>query len=313
MALDEFSLIQRYFSGHDAGEGVLLGIGDDAALLQLPADESLVVTTDMLVAGRHFSESTAPFDIGWKSLAVNLSDLAAMGATPRWVTLALSLPSVDESWLAAFADGFFALARSADVALVGGDTTRGPLTISVTAMGSVPVGKALRRVGARAGDGIYVSGVPGEAALALQQVLTGLVCAPVLRARLDRPVPRVELGQALRGIASAALDVSDGLAQDLGHVLKRSGVGAELYLEALPQSADLARLADKERWALQLGGGDDYELCFTVPAEREAQVAALSDHLLLSRIGQVTEGSGIRYFHEGRSVVLDISGFNHFP
>lgn len=314
MALDEFGLIRRYFTRADRQllAGVRLGIGDDAALLDLPPGESLVVTTDTLVAGRHFPHDALPFDIGWKALAVNLSDLAAMAATPAGVTLAITLPSADEAWLAAFADGFFALADAHGVPLIGGDTTRGPLSITVTALGSVPPAQALRRDGAQPGDLIYVSGTLGDGGLglALAQGRLHDVHLPPLHqahalARLHRPTPRLALGLALRGIASAALDVSDGLVQDLGHLLKASGrvqpLGATLTLEQLPLSPAMQYLAG-EGDALQLqvldwalAAGDDYELLFTVPVARQKQVEALGHELELplTQVGVVSAEAGV--------------------
>ncbi|HSX59735.1 MAG TPA: thiamine-phosphate kinase [Tahibacter sp.] len=306
-----------------ARDDVALGIGDDAALLQPRDGEELAVSMDTLVAGVHFPPGTAPFDIGWKALAVNLSDLAAMGAEPAWAMLALTLPSIDADWLAGFCDGFGALAREHRVALVGGDTTRGPLAITVTVHGFVPRGAALRRDGARAGDRIFVSGHPGDAAAGLACVLGAtLPRAPsgddreYLLQRLNRPVPRVSLGLALRGIAGAAIDVSDGLSQDLGHIGARSGLGAILRADRLPVSAPLARVGDVEqllRW--QLAGGDDYELCCAVPPERIAQARAAADRcgIAFTEIGTFDHGSGVRVVAaDGSEIAAPRGGWEHF-
>ena len=307
----EFDLIERIRARAIARDGVLLGIGDDAALLQVPAGHELVVTADTLNAGVHFPADAPPADIGWKALAVNLSDLASMGARPAWCTLSLSLPGDDTAWLDAFLDGFLGLADTHAVALVGGDTTRGPLSIAVTAMGWVEAGAALRRDGARPGDDVWVTGTLGDAAAAL--VLGGYVPIPLdgvampvveagnaaaLRARLARPAPRVAVGRALAGLAHACVDVSDGLLADLGHICRRSGVGAEIELARLPASPALrAAFADDElRAALQAAGGDDYELCFSAStAAREAVARALEQAGTTgTRIGRITDGDGVR-------------------
>ena len=307
----EFDLIERIRVRAMAREGVLLGIGDDAAVLCVPAGHELVVTADTLNAGVHFPLDAAPADIGWKALAVNLSDLASMGARPAWCTLSLSLPADDPAWLDGFLDGFLELADAHAVALVGGDTTRGPLSIAVTAMGWVEAGAALRRDGARIGNEVWVTGTLGDAAAAL--VLGGHVLLPldgaampvveagnaaVLRARLARPTPRVVVGRALAGLAHACVDVSDGLLADLGHICGRSGVGAEIELARLPASPALrAAYADDElRAALQAAGGDDYELCFSAStAAREAVARALEQAGTTgTRIGRITDGDGVR-------------------
>jgi thiamine-monophosphate kinase len=318
----EFGLIARIDQRARSRADVVLGIGDDSAILRVAPGQQLVVTTDTLVAGRHFPRTTAPRDIGWKSLAVNLSDLAAMGAAPAWVTLALTLPRADSDWVDAYIGGFQALARRHDVALVGGDTTRGPLSITVTAHGLVPRGTALRRDGARAGDAIYVSGSLGDAAAGLRVARGGLSGAPpasarTLRTRLDRPEPRVALGLALRGTASAAIDVSDGLAQDLGHVLHASGVGGVLEVDALPTSRALRTAVPSHatRRRLQLAGGDDYELCFTVPAARAGRLAAIARRLRLplTRIGTVLRTPGLALLDgRARPVRLSRTGYEHF-
>ena len=307
----EFDLIERIRARAIARDGVLLGIGDDAALLKVPAGHELVVTADTLNAGVHFPADAPPADIGWKALAVNLSDLASMGARPAWCTLSLSLPGDDTAWLDAFLDGFLGLADTHAVALVGGDTTRGPLSIAVTAMGWVEAGAALRRDGARPGDDVWVTGTLGDAAAAL--VLGGYVPIPLdgvampvveagnaaaLRARLARPAPRVAVGRALAGLAHACVDVSDGLLADLGHICRRSGVGAEIELARLPASPALrAAYADDElRAALQAAGGDDYELCFSAStAAREAVARALEQAGTTgTRICRIPDGDGVR-------------------
>jgi thiamine-monophosphate kinase len=259
-------------------EDVHLGIGDDAALLAVPVGQALVVSTDTLVAGVHFPSQTHAYDIGWKALAVNLSDLAAMGATPAWATLALTLPAADARWVGEFADGFSTLAREYKLALVGGDTTQGPLCITVTIHGLAPEGTALLRGGARVGDEVFVTGTLGDAAAGLRCLDRSdvdanrlLAAAPGTREalieRLNRPAPRVAQGQLLRGWATACIDVSDGLLADLRHVCAASGVGADIDADELPASPALLALFDRDaRRSLQLAGGDDYELCFTASA-----------------------------------------------
>lgn len=301
---------------------VVLGIGDDAALLQPRAGCELAVSMDTLIAGVHLPADATAFDIGWKALAVNLSDLAAMGAEPAWATLALTLPSADATWLADFCDGFVELARSYGLALVGGDTTRGALSLSVTVHGFVPAGQALRRDAARAGDRIFVSGSLGDAAAGLACLLGGAPLQPVaadrdyLLQRLNRPSPRVALGCALRGIAAAAIDVSDGLLQDLGHIAARSGMAAVVRSDRLPQSAALARQGDAaQRLRWQLSGGDDYELCFTVAPERAAEVRELGAALgvVVGEIGWIEAGSGVQVRNaDGAVTALPRGGWEHF-
>jgi thiamine-monophosphate kinase len=313
----EFTLIDRIKSRATRRDDVVLGIGDDAALLRVPAGELLVASVDTLVAGRHFPDDTAPADLGWKALAVNLSDLAAMGATPAWCTLALTLPSADADWLDAFLDGFLELAALHDIAIVGGDTTSGPLAITVGIHGFVPEGQALRRSGARVGDDVWVTGTLGDAAGGLKQLQARGLQSAKLRHRLDRPTPRVAAGLALRGLARAAIDVSDGLAADLGHVLAASGVGAELELGRLPTSVPLAEqfAEERERWPLQLGGGDDYELCFVASAANALaieQALAASD-TYATVVGRIVEGSGLSLrTPEGEAYCLATAGFDHF-
>jgi thiamine-monophosphate kinase len=287
-------------------------VGDDCALLRPDAGLELAVTTDMLVEGRHFLPGADPAALGHKALAVNLSDLAAMGAAPRWALLAISLPRVDEAWLAAFSAGFFALAERHGVDLVGGDTTRSQLiTIAVTAMGEVPAGLALFRAGAKPGDDIWVSGELGGAALAL-------VHPEIEEAaqRLHRPEPRVELGERLRGLAHAAIDVSDGLAGDLQHVLARSGVAATVNYAQVPRAAAFRQLKNPElEKDCVLSGGDDYELLFTAAADRRADLEALSRELRipLARIGSIARGEpNLTVLDESGRPLAHRGGFDHF-
>lgn len=312
--MDEFELIRRHFATlAPQGEGVVLGVGDDCALLSVPAGHELAVTTDTLVAGRHFPMETAPADIGWKSLAVNLSDLAAMGAAPHAFTLALTMPEADSAWLEAFADGLGALARASAIPLVGGDTTRGPLSITITAMGLVPAGRALRRSAARAGDIVCVTGTLGDAALALREWQAGRTAPRALRSRLDRPEPRLATGRALRDIAHAAIDLSDGLAGDLGHILAASGVGATIEAARLPSSAAFDELAQPgERLALQAGGGDDYELCVCLPARRFETARRQAD-VPLTVVGRIENAPGLRFVDaNGATIEVPPDGFRHF-
>lgn len=288
----EFSLIAKYFTHRT--RHTLLGVGDDAALIRPRLGQVLAISVDMLVEGRHFFKKADPEALGHKTLAVNLSDLAAMGATPRWATLALALPKADERWLAAFSRGFMRLARAHDVDLIGGDTTRGPLNLCVQIMGEVPAGKALRRDGARVGDDVWVSGTLGDAALAVaarnkKLTVSQQQLATVSR-RLDRPTPRVALGAALRDIASSAIDISDGLLADLGHICERSGVCAEINVDALPVSRVLRSLrATPAGEQFLLAGGDDYELCFTAPPSRRKAVlrAGLRAGVPVTRVGEI--------------------------
>lgn len=293
--MPEFDLIARIHARAATRGDVMLGIGDDAAILRVPPGRDLVVAMDTLNNGVHFPEDTAPADIGWKALAVNLSDLAAMAATPAWCTLSLSLPQPDAAWVDGFLDGFLALAAQHGVALVGGDTTRGPLSVCVTAHGLVEPRGALRRSGARAGDDVWVTGTLGDAAAALSQWQAGDAIDPALRARLDRPTPRVAAGRALAGIASACIDVSDGLLADLGHVCRASRVGAQLDVDALPASDALRGAFDRDSVrALQSAGGDDYELCFTAPktARLAVESALQSCDVPGTRIGRIIADAG---------------------
>lgn len=317
----EFELIDRHFRSLAEGNGVVLGVGDDTAILDCTPGHQLLVTVDTMVEGVHFLPDVPAVDLGYKSLAVNLSDIAAMGGVPRWATLALTLPGRDDVWLAAYAQGLREACREHEVALVGGDTTRGPLTISIQLLGEVPAGEALRRDGARSGDSIYVTGTLGDAALGLacvqgRQVLDAGARHHVLE-RLQRPRPRVALGGDLRGMASAAIDVSDGLLADLGHVLEASGVGAAIELEQLPLSTVLRDELDVGNvdWNLPLSGGDDYELLFTAsPGHDEAlQALAIEHQCPISCIGRVTGDATLRIFDSrGEPWVPAIRGYDHF-
>jgi thiamine-monophosphate kinase len=318
--MGEFELIARYFER--PAQRQPLGVGDDCALLQPAPGMQLAVSSDMLVEGRHFLSTVDPALLGHKALAVNLSDLAACGARPLAFTLALSLPQADERWLAPFARGLFALADAHGCELVGGDTTRGPLNICITVFGEVPAGQALLRSGARAGDDVWVSGHAGDARLALE-VFRGALTLPApafdaARRRMEQPTPRVALGQALRGIASAAIDISDGLAGDLGHVLQRSGVGARIDTEAALTllQTDAQALPDAQlRLQAVLAGGDDYELLFTAPASARAavQAAGHASGTRLTRIGSVEAESGLRLVDgAGRALQQRFASFDHF-
>lgn len=314
----EFDLIRRYFTR--PARSAALGVGDDCALLGPKPGMVLAVTTDMLLAGRHFLPDADARKLGHKALAVNLSDLAAMGADPCWALLAIALPEPDEAWLAAFADGFYALAGRYGVDLVGGDTNKGPLAIAITAIGEVPQGLALRRDGARPGDDVWVSGATGEAALALAHLqgrarLEGAALDACL-ARLHTPEPRVELGGRLRGVASGAIDVSDGLLADLGHVAEASRVGAEVSLHDVPRASALAACRD-ETLARQclLSGGDDYELVFTAAPDRRAEIAGLAGELglALTRIGRIVAGApAVRLLDAAGATVPAPRGWDHF-
>ena len=329
--MGEFELIRRHFqrAGQVARPSVTLGIGDDCALLQPHPGFQLAVSTDMLVEGQHFFADVEPQALGHKALAVNLSDLAAMGARPLGFTLALALPHADEDWLAAFARGLFALADAHACPLVGGDTTRGPLNICITVMGEVRPGLAMQRSQAQVGDDIYLTGRTGEARLALE-LMRGtdwalLACGPhalhqhpELRERLERPTPRLALGTLLAVLGSAihaAIDLSDGLAGDLGHILTASGVGAELALAALPVAPTLQRLPMPHRLDCLLNGGDDYELLFTAaPIARAAvEAAALASHTPLQRIGRISAAPGLRVLDaSGHPIAVSAPGFDHF-
>jgi thiamine-monophosphate kinase len=337
--MGEFELIERFFMRPERKAAraavTVLGIGDDCALLQPAPGTQIAISTDMLVEGRHFLSTTDPVTLGHKALAVNLSDLAACGAKPLAFTLALSLPQADVAWLESFSRGLFILADAQECELIGGDTTRGPLNICITVFGEVPVvngrSQALLRSGAKAGDDIYVSGTLGDARLALEVFRgTASVSAEVFalaRLRLEQPTPRVALGLALRGVATSAIDISDGFLGDLGHVLKASGVGATIqtevainlmaaYLRSSRDNASFAVEFPKEtRLGYVLAGGDDYELAFTAaPAQREAvQAAADASHTHVSRIGRIEPDAGLRLINaQGRVVPYTWAAFDHF-
>ncbi|CAH0439599.1 thiamine-phosphate kinase [Ralstonia pseudosolanacearum] len=315
--LSEFGLIRRYFTR--PARHATLGVGDDCALLGPRPGHELAISTDMLVAGRHFFADAEPRALGHKALAVNLSDLAAMGAEPRAFTLAMALPAADPAWLGPFADGLLALADAFHCELIGGDTTRGPLTLSLTVFGDVPADLALRRDAARPDDHLWVSGTVGDARLALGALRGEWPLAPEALARvqprMDAPTPRVALGLALRGIARAALDVSDGLLGDLGHILAQSQVGATVEVDRVPRSATLAQEPPARQLQCMLAGGDDYELCFTAPAGvREAVLAAgQRAGVPVTRIGRIDAEPGLRLIDaHGKPVAFSQAGFDHF-
>lgn len=317
MALSEFELIARFFTPRTVQRSsTILGVGDDCALLRPEPGVDLALTVDTLVEGVHFLAGTDPEGLGHKALAVNLSDLAASGARPAWVTLALTLPDAEESWLSAFARGFLVLAERYGVDLVGGDTTHGPLSVTVQALGVVQANKALRRSGAKIGDSIYVTGDLGRAGLGLKILLGQTdIAAQEAVARLERPEPRVEAGQALPGLANACIDVSDGLSADLGHILKASGIGATLEWSHLPLSASVQSYVDTTGdWAMPLRAGDDYELCFTVSPAREDELKAhLQDfRCTCTRIGRIEPATGLRLQKDSHVFDLATRGYQHF-
>ncbi len=318
--MSEFDVIRQYFTR--APQHSELGVGDDAALIRVSPNMELAISADMLVSGTHFFAEADPYQLGWKALAVNLSDMAAMGAQPKWATLAIALPNIDHAWLAEFSRGLFACADTFGVDLIGGDTTRGPLTISVQIMGEVPNGLAIKRSGAQLGDQIWLSGPLGHAALALAHLQARIKLDADTFARcasaLHTPQPRVALGLALRGIATSAIDISDGLAADLGHVLNASNLGAKLHLTQLPQASHwpmASQLEPAEQLKLLLAGGDDYELCFSASAvdhERISQLG-LSLGLPLLCVGEMVAERGL-VVHGLAGEPLDIqeAGFDHF-
>jgi thiamine-monophosphate kinase len=313
----EFSLIQQYFNRVPTQAD--LGIGDDAALFKVKDGNQLAVSTDMLVAGTHFFEDCEPYYIGWKSLAVNVSDMAAMGAKPKWATLAIALPDVNETWLAEFSRGFFACAEAYSVDLIGGDTTHGSLNISVTIMGEVEAGKALVRSGAKADDDIWVSGVIGNAALGLQSLLRNIDLTESEQTAclqdLYMPQPRVSLGLALSGLATSCIDISDGLLADLSHILNASKLGADIYLDkvtCLPSMKHRLKEAIVEQAVLT--GGDDYELCFTAHAKNRAVINAISTQLglQLTHIGKTNDAPSLNVYYESQPLHLNKFGYDHF-
>lgn len=326
--MTEFEIIRRYFAEHGVRrDDVVIGIGDDGAVTRLPPDRDLVTVVDTLVVGVHFPAETLPEDVGYKALAVNLSDVAAMGAVPAWATLALTLPQADDAWLSAFARGYFELAEQFNVQLIGGDTTRGPLTITVQVQGSISKGQAVRRSGAQPGDIIYVTGTVGDAGLALrawqEKLPLPIPHGAYLSARLHRPTPRCAEGAALRGVATAMIDISDGLAADLGHILDASGVGATLNLQEIPLSESFAAVTaawheaftGSERLRLALTAGDDYELCFTVPEARREQLEKIFSEFSCGcrAIGVIEEARGLRLRqHDGALLRLTHEGYDHF-
>ncbi len=337
--MSEFDLIHQYFTR--ATHHTNLGVGDDAALVTIANNMELAISADMLVAGTHFFADADPYQLGWKSLAVNLSDMAAMGASPKWATLAIALPEVNQPWLTEFSRGFFTCAEAFNVDLIGGDTTRGPLTISIQIMGEVPTGQAIKRSGAKLDDEIWLSGHLGDAALALAHMQGNLTLAldaiTSCAKALHTPQPRVALGLSLRGIANSAIDISDGLLADLGHILERSNAGAAIYLANIPHSAPLGIELLKEAsdsksnigvrskngptsynkniLSMLLAGGDDYELCFTAPAEQHAEIIQLSEslNLPLSCIGCITNDAQLTVHGFNNEIIdLEEAGFDHF-
>ena len=322
MPISEFELIKQYFDDSTAQKqraDLVLGIGDDGAIISPRPDHDLIIAVDTLVAGVHFLSEANPYDIGFRSLAVNLSDLAAMGAEPAWFTLALTLPGADEEWLKEFSRGLFELARSYQLPLIGGDTTRGPLTISIQVLGYVPSAQALCRDGAKVGDLIYVTGSLGDAAggLRLLQNKESSLQDDYLQTRFLRPQARLKFGQCLRGLAHAAIDISDGLLADIGHITKRSGVGARVELARLPLSVQLKAVFGSERAIeMALSGGDDYELCFCVAPTQADKVAELAKQLglAITCIGCVEAEPGIRLYNaQGEPVDSALAaGYQHF-
>lgn len=319
--MSEFNIIKTYFTTQTEHRAdVRIGTGDDAAIVLPPPGHELAITTDTLIAGVHFPESTSAADIGFKSLAVNLSDLAAMGATPAWVTMALTLPNEDKTWLQAFSDGFYTLANRHNVQLIGGDLTRGALSITVQAIGFIPPHQAILRSQAKPGDLIYVTGTIGDAGLGLRFLQQHLSLKPeyqhAVLERLYRPEPRIATGEHLRTLASAAIDISDGLAADLGHILEQSQVGAILNIDQLPLSEALTHtLSPEAAIELALTGGDDYELCFTVPAQQQTklhqQLSALACRFTC--IGEITKKQVLDLnYKNGKKYHGNIFGYQHF-
>ena len=312
--MDEFSIIKKFFTSPVQRADVVVGSGDDCAVVAVPADKQLAITTDTLVNGVHFPISTTPFDIGYKALAVNLSDLAAMGATPAWVTATLTMPNAAQDFLADFARGFYTLAQQYNVQLIGGDLTHGPLSITVQALGFLPSGKRLLQAGAQVGDLIYVTGTLGDAGLALQHLLHQAPVAQDYQAailqRLNQPQPRVAIGEKILAFAHSAIDLSDGLAGDLRHILTASRVGANINVDNLPLSPALqASVSRDQAIRLALTAGDDYELCFTVaPGDRD-----LLTESIFTCIGEITTGTDCLFHYQDGTLYHDqLDGFKHF-
>lgn len=302
----EFSIIERYFNRQQQFD-VDLGVGDDSALLTPPLNHQLVICTDTLVAGRHFPLDTSAHAIGWKSVAVNLSDIAAMSAKPHSILLALSLAQIDHEWLKDFSQGLYDCCDQFGVRLIGGDTTQSPhLTITVTALGWIETDQAVTRAQAQVDDLIVVSGSIGDAAFALQHL------GHPLQQRLDYPTPRCELGAMLKGLASSMIDVSDGLAQDLGHILDASKVGAKINLNHLPINPALRDLSENQQWKYALAGGDDYELCFTISMQNYDKLLQLQPNVTTTIIGKVTRSNGIVFEKDGLDHPLQLQGYQHF-
>jgi len=310
VSMNEFALIQRYFLEKSRyNSNVCMGIGDDAALVIPPPNQQLAISVDTLIAGVHFPVDTAPQDIGFKALAVNLSDLAAMGAQPLWFTLALTLPNVDKSWLEQFSEGLFEISNSYNIQLIGGDTTKGHLSITIQVIGSIPQNQALMRNGAQIGDEIFMTGTLGDAGLALAVLRNKISFQNHDITRLNRPTPRIYEGLKLRGIANSAIDISDGLLADLGHILEMSGnMGATLFLNDFLLSKELQTLKTEQAWQFALSSGDDYELCFTVSSEKS--------HLIdfpCTKIGFIEKETGIRCIDtQGKLFISSNIGYQHF-
>lgn len=316
----EFDLIQQFFAR--ATMQTDLGVGDDAALISITHGMQLAISADMLVAGTHFFADCDAFQLGWKSLAVNVSDMAAMGAQPKWATLAIALPDVNPAWLDQFSDGFFACAKQFSVDLIGGDTTRGPLTVSIQIMGEVPIGKAIKRSGAQINDDIWVSGQLGSAALVLAYLkkthlnssLNADDIANCLQA-LNAPTPRIALGLSLRGIATSNIDISDGLLADLGHILRASNCGATLNLEAIPCIEVLkTSIQNPITQNYVLAAGDDYELCFTAPKSARNSIESISQQINcpVSLVGEIHTGNDLKVMYQNQQLNISKKGFDHF-
>lgn len=320
--MTEFDFIREYLQRHQSDDQVLLGIGDDAAIVRPKSGHDLCFSADMLLKNRHFFEDVSPEDLAWKVLAVNISDMAAMGAKPKWALLSAGLPKLDEDWLRRFCNSLFDLAKRFGVTLIGGDTTRGDLVFNVTIVGELPQGQALRRDAAKVDDDIWVSGKIGLAASALNHILKRCALPPEVfqqcEAELLRPMPRVALGQAILNLAHAAQDVSDGLAQDVGHILTASKVGAEIWADEIPTLPKLKQSLSYEQWLqYTLAGGDDYELVFTAPQNcREAlQAVAQKSDTSITRIGKITDSGRLKVVNslsDATEITLTALGFDHF-